>query len=699
MSISALDSALSGLRAAQSALSTISNNISNASTEGYTKKTAAQSTLVVAGVAQGVQMDAITRNVNQYLVKALFTQTSVSAQADVNQSYLSRIQDFNGSSDSVSALSNLIGSLQSAFSTLSSAPESTNDLNTVISSAQQVAQKFNDYSKLLTQLRNDSQTQITSDVTAANQQLKTIAALNLQIQQLDAAGQSTADLEDQRDQAVKTLSKYIQVSTYTTDNKRLVVLSKLGQPLVDNAAHQLVFQSSPLSPSSYYPGGGANGLYIDSATGTELTQSGIGGEIGGLFQLRDQTLPTYQAQLDETAQKLASRVSAEGLDLFVDQSGLVPSDTAPPAAPAYVGFSSQIRVNSAVVADPTLLRTGTNGATVAEGSNELINRVAEYAFGEYQEQDLTGTVDISGNLFSAPVNLTQINRIAGTTNLNSYSPDLTGASNVNAGDTFSLTLNGSTQNITINAGDTPGDLVANINAAFGSTVASLTGNGQLTLNATTDITFAPGTMSAAGIGELGFSYTTYPASDPSFSITVGTNNSPVTIPITSADTGASLVAKINANVPGVTASLGTGGVLQIVPTDGGGIQLQNVNGTPLTAIGATSVTNVAWSSFRTANLGPNADLSSGLTDSGSIVAYGAAMLGAQAQDAAAADDTATKESAYLTTLDTRNTNQSGVNIDQEMADLVRVQNAYSAAGQVVSATQKLFDALLNAFSG
>jgi flagellar hook-associated protein 1 FlgK len=693
MAISSLDSALSGLKAAQSALSTISNNISNASTEGYTKKNSPQSTLVVAGVAQGVQMDAITRNVNQYLVKALNTQVSANQQAAVTQDYLNRLQDFNGASDSASALSNLIGGLQNAFSSLSSAPQDSNVLNDVLSSAQQVAKKFNDYSGLLTQMRNDAQTQISTDVEAANRQIQTISDLNTQIQQLSAGGQSTADLEDKRDAAVKELSKYLQVTTYTTGNDRLVVMTNLGQPLVDNAPHKLVFNSTTLSAGSYYPGGGANGLFLDSATGTELKQGSIGGELGGLFTLRDTTLPSYQAQLDETAQKLASRLSGEGLNLFTDANGLVPADTAPPAVPAYVGFSAQIKVNGAVTADPSLLRTGTDGETVPAGSNEVINRIVEFAFGDYQSQKSTGTADISSGTLYAALGIAPSARVVGATNLNQYLPGAAGG--------ITLTLNGSSQNIAIGAADTPADLVNNINAAFGATVASLTGNGQLTLSAATDVTVTDNGL-GADISDLGLSYTTYPASNPSFSVTVGTNNAPVTVDIAPTDTSTELLAKLNA-IPGVTASLvpaspGPGSVLQVAPTNGGSLSLQNVSGTPLAALGLTT-SNVAWSSFRTNNLGPGGTLSSGLTANGNIVDYGAAMLGAQALDASNADDAATKESTYLNTLSARNSDQSGVNIDEEMANLIRVQNAYSAAGQVVSTTQKLFDTLLSAFSG
>jgi flagellar hook-associated protein 1 FlgK len=57
----------------------------------------------------------------------------------------------------------------------------------------------------------------------------------------------------------------------------------------------------------------------------------------------------------------------------------------------------------------------------------------------------------------------------------------------------------------------------------------------------------------------------------------------------------------------------------------------------------------------------------------------------------------TQEAAFLQTLDARNQNTSGVNIDQEMSDLIKIQAAYSAAAKMISSSQKLFDDLLNSF--
>jgi len=691
MTTLSLTSALSGLKAAQRSLDTISTNISNASTEGYTRKILPQETLVVGGVGNGVTLDSIMRNVDKTLLRDLMTQTSVSSGATVEKSFMDQIQSFHGSSDAESAISNQIGDLSDAFAALSQSPDNSSALNSVIKSAQQVASTFNKFSDMMSQMRNDANTQIASDVDAVNTQLKNIAQLNRQIGQLTAQGKSTADLEDQRDLAVRNISKYMQVSTYAGDNNQLVVMTKQGQTLVDDTAHQLVFSNNTLSASSYYPGGGASGLFIDSATGPEVAQGSVGGEMGSLFKMRDDTLPSYQAQMDELAQKMASRFDQQGLRLFTDKAGNVPANTVDPAPTGYVGFSGQIQVNAAVVADPTLLRSGTYGQVVQAGSNEIISKVSEFAFGPYAYDEGRGTADISsGTLYSA-LGISQSNRINGTTSLTSYAPTLDQAPHMTLPASFSIDAGGGPVNITINPGDTATDLVNNINSAMGSNVASLSGTGQLVFSAGSDITLADTGIGTAGMADLGFNFGTFPAQNPSFTVQVGTQN-PVTVSINPGDTSTELLNTLNA-IPGLSASLGPSGELVMTPTQGGALAVQNVTGSPVTALGL-KVVGVAQTPMRQNHLGPNGDLSTGLLANSSLADYARSIVTSQAEDASAATQTATTESTYLTTLDTRNSDQSGVNIDEEVAELVRVQTAYSAAARMVSATEKMLDDLL-----
>lgn len=691
MSTLSLDAALSGLRAAQRQLDTISNNIANASTPGFTRKILPTQTLVVGGVGMGVEMNAIMRSVDKNLIRDMMKQTSTASASATTTAFLDRIQSFHGASEAANSISAKIGKLGDAFSTLSADPNSTTQLSNTVAQARQVAETFNKFTTLMNSMKNEAEDKIAAGVADINTQLKSIASLNIQIQNLTAAGKSAADLEDKRDMAVAQVSKYMEVTTVTGTNNKMVVMTKQGQPLVDGAAVELFFTKSAQDATTYYPAT-AGGLHIGHANGAEVPQGQVGGELGALFTLRDETLPTYQAQMDEMAQKLAFRFEQQGLRLFTDANGNVPPNVADPGITGYSGFAGQIRVNQAVINNPALLRTGTTNQVIPAGSNEVIRRISEFALGAYQSQTAAGTVDITGGDLYTALGISQSNRINGTTNLNSYTPDLDAAPNITAPANFMIDVGAGAFNVTINPGETALDLVNNINAAAGSNVASLSSGGQLVLTGTGDITITDIDL-GAGIQDLGLDFTAYPAQNPSFSVTVGSQN-PINVSIAPGDTYVELLAQLNA-IPNLSATLGPGNELVLTPTSGGDITLQNNTGTPLTAMGVT-VTNVAHTPFRQNNLGPNGGLSLGLVANASIEDFSRAVLTDQAMDASAAKSAASQEDSYLQTLTSRFSDESGVDLDEEVSELIRVQTAYAAAARMISASEKMLDDLLNA---
>jgi len=120
--------------------------------------------------------------------------------------------------------------------------------------------------------------------------------------------------------------------------------------------------------------------------------------------LRDQTLPTQQANLDEFSETLASRFAAQGLTLFTAPGGTVPTGGGSPAQSGYVGFAGTIQVNPAVTADPSLVTNGTttvagsaggasafapNPATGPAGFTTMITRVLDYALGSDVQAGVT----------------------------------------------------------------------------------------------------------------------------------------------------------------------------------------------------------------------------------------------------------------------------------------------------------------------
>jgi flagellar hook-associated protein 1 FlgK len=385
MSIDALSTALSGLRVTQQALDVTALNVANAQTDGYTRKILPQESVVVGNRGIGVRAGEVQRYVDQALLRDYRTQIGVETGLSVRESYLSRIQSFHGSSDQQTNLASRLNALANSFTTLSATPESATAQQYVVDQAVNLAVNINKYADFLLKMRVEAQESIAGEVANANSYLNTIAEYNKRIGQLKSVGSSTASLEDQRDIAVKKLSELMDISYFEDGDGILVVQTRNGQVLADHEAHPLQFNNSSMTYASYYPDS-LSGVTVNPGTEGAIDLNGSsGGKLGALLNLRDNELPSYMAQLDELAHKIAMRFDAQGLRLFTDASGGVPANT----PNQYLGFAQNIQVNDYIRHDASLIQKGTQGIAIDVASNAVIERIINFTFGAYQ--DASGT--------------------------------------------------------------------------------------------------------------------------------------------------------------------------------------------------------------------------------------------------------------------------------------------------------------------
>ena len=394
MSTSAITSALSGLQLAQKGLDLTATNIANAQTDGYTRKTLPQESIVIGNNGVGVRSGEIQRFVDQSLMRDYRTQIGVEAGLTVRESYLSRIQSFHGSSDQATNISAKLAGLANSFTTLSATPDSATARQAVVDQATNFASGVNKYANFLLQLRTETNGAIGDEVKTINTTLSSIADYNKRIQQMKFVGSSTATLEDQRDVQLKALSQSLDISYFEDGNGALVVQTKSGQPLADTTARQFNFDANGMTYASSYPDS-LSGVVVNDATGSfDLAKSAgqTGGRLGSLLALRDQDLPSYMGQIDELAQKVAQRFDEQGVRLFTDTAGAVPANT----QNQYVGFAQTIQVNKNVANDASLVQSGTTGAYVDPASTTILDKVINYTFGK--TKDAAGTPQDPFNL-------------------------------------------------------------------------------------------------------------------------------------------------------------------------------------------------------------------------------------------------------------------------------------------------------------
>jgi len=788
MALSALDSALSGLRAAQQQLTVISGNVSNATTDGYTRKILPQEAQTVDGVTIGVTTDAITRNVDLDLEKEFWTQHSGVSGLDTQISYLDKIQQFNGPPNAEASIAAKISALRDAFSGLADNPSSTSLQASVVNAASAVATKMNNFSNLIVNLRNNTQSDMASTVNDINSLLQQIATVNGQIKFDIAAGKTVAALDDTRDQLIKNLSASINLSFFTRGDGVMVVQTPQGVELAGETAKTLSFNPTQLNPTSYYPPSAA-GIFVGNPatdpSAIDITSGNIGGKLGALITLRDTSLPQQQAALDEMAERLAVRFDQQGMRLFTDASGNIPADTAPstvgPTPVPYVGFASKITVNPAVLQNNALVQQGTvpTDQPVQAGSDEVVRRIIDFTFGKTAYEQATGSVDLRAS--TGPTDLQHwlgifsSNQITGSTAVSNYSTTAAliaaGGTTFTPNDQFTLTFSETrgasppgTMSVTIslaqanidfplggpitNAAD---QIAAEINQQITTAVtgtpafaglaaqASVNSYGQLVLNSRGDIgvdASAPGGMGPAGLTYLGLTAGTQITTDPYINVQVG-NDPLVRVSILPGDDETDLVAALDKTggadpgVPGLGVNLSAGGLITLRPGDstanpvfggdltitGGPFQADGTGTIPggitagTTLVAAlfgtnTPVADVPYSSanasgpatpFRTTNLGPGADINTGITSDGSLIDYSAQVINAQALQYNNLKTQQTDETTYRDALQKNLQDQSGVNIDAELSNMIVVQTAYSAAARVISAVEEQFKDLLAAF--
>lgn len=316
MSLNALSTATAGLAATQAAINVVSQNVANAGTAGYVKRTL--STVATGANNSGVAVGAITRSFDAAALKQLRLETSGAAYTSTKAGIASQLDALYGAPGSGAALDGTLNTFTESLQELSANPTSAAARTTVVSNASALASQINGAAASVQNLRSGVEAQLGTDTQSASTLLSSVARLNAKIQNTTDAS-SLADLQDQRDQVINTLSGYMDVQTVAQRDGTVSVLTQSGVTLVDRGtAATLSFDGhGSLSANSSYstdpaqrtvgtitatlPGGGKIDLGAPGAIRSGSLAAGI--------ELRDQVLPQAQRQLDDLAGGLASALT------------------------------------------------------------------------------------------------------------------------------------------------------------------------------------------------------------------------------------------------------------------------------------------------------------------------------------------------------------------------------------------------------
>lgn len=306
--LSGLQTSMSGMKVAQSQLDIVGRNIANVDTPGYSRKIAQQKNLVLAGQSAGVMLGDITRNVNEGLLKSFLSSNTITGDLSAKNQYLSKAEVLLGTPQGNNSLSANVASLQANFGTFASDVTSSAGRYTLLNGANTVASRLNSLTNEIQKLRGDADLNIKEVCDQINTTVEEIAKLNDQIVKYKVLGyEGVADLEDQRDAALRTLSGSIDVSYFTRESGEVVIQTNNGVTLLDREPHKLSHNPiAQASPTTSYAGGGIGGIFVD---GQDITNRIQGGELKGLINIRDVELTSLQSQLNELASVLKASVN------------------------------------------------------------------------------------------------------------------------------------------------------------------------------------------------------------------------------------------------------------------------------------------------------------------------------------------------------------------------------------------------------
>jgi len=645
-----LATGVSGLLAFQTALDTISNNISNVNTPGYSVETAdlvtRQASPAPNGwLGNGVTVNSVTRSYDKFLAAQLNSSTSSYNQLDTLSTLAGNIN--NLFADTSSGLSATLQGFSGAIQTMANSPSQTTTRQAVLTQAQTLISQFKSYQSSLGQLGTQVNGQIEAAASTITGLGKSIAQLNQQIMAAasNGTGQAPNQLLDQRDGLINQLSQDVGVRTVTQGDGSVSVFIGNGQPLVIGAnaatltAGADAFNSGQLQVSLQTSSGSVN-----------VTPSLTGGSLGGLLQFQQQMLTPASNALGQAAVTLTRLVNAQnqaGLDLNGAVGGPLLTVGSPQVLPSgHNGGSAGV---SAVVSDLGGLTTS-NYLLKYDGSAWSLSDSASGA----------ATALSSTTSGSPPV-----------TTLNGAGLTMTVTGTAQAGDQFLVEPTATAVSGLALLSTDPSKIAAAAPLVT-SAAAGNSGSASVRSAAVPDTSaWTRGDYTIAFSSATAFTVSDAAGTPVSATVTDAAGN-PVSPPVYSS--GATVIFKgIAVTLAGAPAA---GDKFAIDDNAGG-------TGDNRNALLLAGVLNQQVLNGGTASL------------SGVVNAY----VGTVGIQTSQAQNGATAQQSAMTSAQAAQQSVSGVNLDQEAAKMVQFEQAYQAAAQVIAASNTLFNSLLSAVHG
>jgi len=357
-----LNIAVGSLLAEQGAIETTSNNIANVNTPGYSRQRAdlTETSPIEVGnltLGTGVQLQDVTSLRDSILDLRVNQETQQQGKLNAFIGGGQQIQSlFNETSGT--GLQAPLTALFNSFQQLSVNPSDLTTRQSVITSAQNLAQALNQTSNNLTTQQQNTDLAVKQSVEQINSLTTQIAQVNLQVAGAAGTGANAGPFIDQRQQLINQLSSYVDVSTVDAGGGSVTLTTSAGTPLVVGG-QSFALSTQPNATTGFQD------IYSGS---TNITSQITEGQLAGQLQLRDQEIPSIRNSLDTLAYNLSNAVNTQ------QQAGYDLSGTA--GGPLFTPLTQQAGAAAAskvAITDPNKIAASGGPAPGNSGDNTNAN--------------------------------------------------------------------------------------------------------------------------------------------------------------------------------------------------------------------------------------------------------------------------------------------------------------------------------------
>ena len=366
MSLSqSLSISLAGLNANQRSLDVVAGNIANAETEGYTRKTISQTALIANDRVNGVRVGEVERVLDAEVQSQARSLAGVNVGNGITADYLNRLDVAFGAPGEPTAIDTTFNNAIASLEALSTSPEDFNAQIQAVNDLQVFTSQLNSLTDTIQSLRQEADLGLQQSISQANDALAGLEDVNRRILTNGSSSQSSAFLQDERDQYIDQLSQLIDIEVTPTANNGVNITTTSGLTLFSSGPAQLNFtQSGTVVPNSSTENGTLFNPTVSLGSNVFANLLGpIGvqeGAVAAYGEIRDDVLVEVQSQLDAFAAQISLAISNVDVastpvagGLAVDTAGLVDGNQVSLGFTDATGQAQSVTLIQ--VSDPSLL--------------------------------------------------------------------------------------------------------------------------------------------------------------------------------------------------------------------------------------------------------------------------------------------------------------------------------------------------------